>query len=57
MTKYVIIYRYMAALPRWSDADSSVVLQMSEAQLLQKLCPQRESSPSFRRWEAEKNMG
>jgi hypothetical protein len=47
----------MAALPRWSDADSSVVLQMSEAQLLQKLCPQRESSPSFRRWEAEKNMG
>jgi hypothetical protein len=30
---------------------------MSEAQLLQKLCPQRESSPSFRRWEAENNMG
>eukprot|EP00435_Cladocopium_sp_Y103_P061856 s143_g23.t1 len=32
----------------WSDADSSVVLQMSEGQLLATLCPQRETSPSFR---------
>ena len=42
---------------RWSDAESSVVLQMSEADLLQKLCPQRESSPSFRRWDQERKCG
>lgn len=32
----------------WKDADASVSLAMSESHLLDALCPQRETSPSFR---------